>query len=42
MCEAAGMVCTRLRRIKEGSLSLGELPVGKWRYLTEEEVRHLQ
>ena len=42
MCEAAGMTCTRLRRIKEGSLSLGELPVGKWRYLTEDEVRQLQ
>lgn len=42
MCEAAGMTCTRLRRIKEGCLSLGELPVGKWRYLTEEEVHALQ
>ena len=41
MCEAAGMTCTRLRRIREGSLSLGELPVGKWRYLTEEEVQAL-
>ena len=38
MCEAAGMYCTRLRRIKEGSLALGELPLGKWRYLNEEEV----
>ncbi len=42
MCEAAGMTCVRLRRIKEGMLALGELPVGKWRYLTEEEVRQLQ
>ena len=42
MCEAAGMVCTRLRRIREGSLSLGELPLGKWRYLTEEEVKKLK
>lgn len=42
MCEAAGMTCTRLRRIKEGSLSLGDLPPGKWRYLTEEEVKSLQ
>ena len=41
MCEAAGMHCTRLRRIKEGSLSLGELPLGKWRYLTESEVKNL-
>ena len=41
MCEAAGMHCTRLRRIKEGSLSLGDLPLGKWRYLTAEEVADL-
>ena len=42
MCEAAGMTCTRLRRIREGSLFLGELAQGKWRYLTEEEVRKLK
>lgn len=41
MCDAAGMHVTRLRRIREGSLSLGELPVGKWRYLTAEEVASL-
>ena len=41
MCEAAGMHCTRLRRIQEGNLSLGDLPLGKWRYLTEEEVENL-
>ena len=42
MCEAAGMVCTRLRRIREGSLSLGELASGKWRYLTDQEVLDLK
>jgi len=42
MCEAAGMYCTRLRRVREGSLSLGDLPLGKWRYLTEGEVRSLR
>ena len=41
MCEAAGMHCTRLRRIQEGNLSLGDLPLGKWRYLTEDEVKNL-
>lgn len=41
MCEAAGMRCTRLRRVKEGSLSLGDLPQGKWRYLTEAEIKDL-
>ncbi len=42
MCEAAGMTCTRLRRVKEGTLSLGSLPLGKWRYLTPEEVAALK
>ena len=41
MCEAAGMHCTRLRRVREGSLSLGDLPLGKWRYLTEAEIKEL-
>lgn len=41
MCEAAGMHVTRLKRIREGSLSLGDLPLGKWRYLTEEERNRL-
>ena len=42
MCEAAGMQVLRLRRIQEGSLSLGNLPLGKWRYLTEEELAGLK
>ena len=42
MCEAAGMTVTRLRRIQEGSLHLGDLPLGKWRYLTEDEVANLK
>lgn len=37
MCDAAGMQVTRLRRIREGTLSLGNLETGKWRYLTKEE-----
>lgn len=41
MCEAAGMKVTRLRRIKEGSVSLGDLKIGAWRYLTEEELAEL-
>lgn len=38
MCARAGMQVKRLIRIGEGKLSLGELPVGKWRYLTEKEI----
>ncbi len=42
MCEAAGMTVTKLRRIQEGSLKLGNLPLGKWRNLTEDEVAGLK
>lgn len=42
MCEAAGMHVTRLRRIREGTLSLGNLPAGKWRYLTDAEISALK
>lgn len=42
MCAAAGLTVHRLRRIREGSLHLGELPVGKWRYLSEAEVEGLR
>jgi len=42
MCEAAGMTVTRLKRIKEGNLSLGDLPLGKWRYLTPDEVAEMK
>ena len=38
MCQAAGLHVTRLRRVAEGLVSLGELPKGKWRYLTPQEV----
>ena len=37
MAAACGMTVTRLRRIAEGPLQLGELPKGQWRYLTETE-----
>ncbi len=42
MCQAAGMQVTRLRRVREGSLRLGDLPKGKWRYLTKEEIQNLK
>lgn len=41
MCQAAGMEVTRLKRIQEGSLALGALPLGTWRYLTPEEVEKI-
>ena len=42
MCEIAGMHVTRLKRVKEGSLELGDLPKGKWRYLTKDEISKLK
>ena len=41
LCEHAGITVTRLKRVKEGALSLGDLPVGKWRQLTVEEIGQL-
>lgn len=41
MCELAGLHVTRLKRIAEGQLKLGDLPPGRWRYLTEAEIRSL-
>ncbi len=41
MCQAAGLTVTRLKRIAEGKLTLGDLPLGKWRYLTKEEIAML-
>ena len=42
MCQAAGLQVTRLRRMSEDFLQLGDLPLGKWRYLTEDEVTKLR
>lgn len=42
MCDAAGLTVTRLKRVREGSLSLGDLKPGAWRFLTEEELAELK
>ena len=41
MCAAAGMQVNRLVRVQEGNLKLSGLAVGKWRYLSKEELRLL-
>ena len=41
MCAAVGLRVARLRRVRMGPLSLGALPLGKWRELTKQEVRVL-
>ncbi len=41
MFEAVGCHVMQLKRTKLGKLTLGELPVGKWRYLSESEIKAL-
>lgn len=42
MCARAGMQVKRLIRVEEGTLKLGSLPVGKWRYLTQQEIGEIK
>lgn len=42
MCEHAGFKITRLTRIKIGDIEIGDLPLGKWRYLSDEEIKYLK
>lgn len=41
MCEKAGLGISRLCRVALGELKLGDLPAGKWRALTDDEVNYL-
>jgi len=42
MCDALGYQIKNLRRIRMGNLSLGGLPVGKWRELNSKEINSLK
>ena len=37
MCELVGLKVLGLKRVRVGSVALGQLPVGQWRYLGEHE-----
>ena len=41
MCEAIGKKVLALHRSKIGNLSVKEIRLGKWRYLTQKEVDEL-
>lgn len=41
MCEAVGLRVKRLCRVAIGELTLGTLPLGKWRELSADEVAYL-
>ena len=42
MCAQIGLHVVRLQRVQEDSLLLGDLPAGKWRYLTDQELQRLR
>jgi 23S rRNA pseudouridine2604 synthase len=37
MCELVGLTVTGLKRVRIGSVTLGKLPIGQWRYLGNHE-----
>lgn len=41
MCREAGLYVVSLKRVAVGGVELGELPSGKWRRLTDEELRRI-
>ena len=42
MCEQVGLKVAKLTRIAIGNITLDNLSSGKWRYLTEEEIKSLK
>ena len=42
LCASQGLTVTRLARVQFASLKLGDLPSGKWRRLTPEEINDLK
>ena len=42
MCEQVGLKVAKLTRVAIGTIKLADLPVGKWRYLTESEIKELK
>lgn len=42
MCETVGLRILQLTRVAIGKIALGDLPLGKYRHLTEQEVAYLK
>lgn len=42
MCEFHGVKITQLTRVAIGKLKLGDLEIGKWRYLSDSEIHYLK
>ena len=42
MCESVGHKVLALRRVSIGGIELGNLPLGKWRHLNDNEIKRLR
>jgi len=42
MCDAIGHPVVSLQRVQVGNIKLKDLSKGKWRYLDEEEIKHIK
>ena len=42
MCDEVGLAITQLTRVAIGAITLGDLPLGRYRHLTEKEVAYLK
>ncbi|MEP7106701.1 MAG: pseudouridine synthase [Ferruginibacter sp.] len=42
MCQVLGYQVTTLKRIRIMNISIADLPAGKWRYFTEEEIKTME
>ena len=42
MCACCGLQVRRLIRVAEGPVTLGDLPAGKWRSMTEDEISYIK
>ena len=41
MCEYLGYEVTKLKRVRIMNVSLNDLPVGQWRFLTDDEMAQI-
>ena len=41
MCAGLGLHVEKLQRVEEDGLRLDDLPIGKWRYLTAQEIQRI-
>ncbi|EFG86120.1 hypothetical protein CLCAR_4281 [Clostridium carboxidivorans P7] len=42
MCDFINHQVLELKRIQIGDIKLGNLPLGKWRYLSNKEVKNIK